>query len=56
MRSLVFCTFHKIFTDDKIEKNEMGCACSTMGESIGIYRLLVGKPEDNRPLGRPRHR
>ena len=27
-----------------------------MGESRGIYRVLVGKPEGKRPLGRPRHR
>jgi hypothetical protein len=27
-----------------------------MGERRGIYRVLVGKPEGNRPLGRPRHR
>jgi hypothetical protein len=22
----------------------------------GVYRVLVGKPEGKRPLGRPRHR
>ena len=27
-----------------------------MGEKRGIYRVLVGKPEGKRPLGRPRHR
>jgi hypothetical protein len=27
-----------------------------MGEKRNIYRLLVGKPEGKRPLGRPRHR
>jgi hypothetical protein len=27
-----------------------------MGEKINVYRLLVGKPEGKRPLGRPRHR
>jgi len=27
-----------------------------MGQRRGIYRLLVGKPEGNRPLRRPRHR
>jgi hypothetical protein len=27
-----------------------------MGEGRGVYRVLVGKPEDKRPLGRPRHR
>jgi hypothetical protein len=27
-----------------------------MGEKRNVYRLLVGKPEGKRPLGRPRHR
>jgi len=27
-----------------------------MGEESGVYRFLVGKPEGNRPLGRPRRR
>jgi hypothetical protein len=27
-----------------------------MGEKRNLYRLLVGKPERKRPLGRPRHR
>jgi len=25
-------------------------------ERRGVYRVLVGKPEGKRPLGRPRHR
>jgi len=25
-----------------------------MGEESGVYRVLVGKPEGRRPLGRPR--
>jgi len=27
-----------------------------MGEGRGVYRVLVGKPEGKRPMGRPRHR
>jgi hypothetical protein len=27
-----------------------------MWEERGVYRVLVGKPEGKRPLGRPRHR
>jgi hypothetical protein len=27
-----------------------------MGEERGVYRVLVGKPEGKRPLGRPRPR
>jgi hypothetical protein len=36
----------------QIEKNEMGEACSTMGERRGVYRVLVRKPERNKPPGR----
>jgi hypothetical protein len=34
----------------------MGRPCSTNGEKRNAYRLLVGKPEGKRPLGRPRRR
>jgi hypothetical protein len=27
-----------------------------VGKKKNVYRLLVGKPEGKRPLGRPRHR
>jgi hypothetical protein len=30
--------------------------CSTNGEKKNVYRLLVGKSEGKRPLGRPRRR
>jgi hypothetical protein len=30
-------------------------ACSTHGEKQNAYRILVGKPERKRQLGRPRH-
>jgi hypothetical protein len=32
----------------------MSRTCGTHGR--GVYRVLVGKPEHMRPLGRPRHR
>jgi hypothetical protein len=34
----------------------MAGPCSTNGEKRNAYRLLVGKAEGKRPLGRPRHR
>jgi hypothetical protein len=34
----------------------MGGSCTTNGEKRNAYRLLVGKPEKKRPLGRPRRR
>jgi hypothetical protein len=39
-----------------MEKNEIVEACSTDGEERALYRVLVGKPEGKRPLGRPRRR
>ena len=41
---------------DKIEKNEMGWACGAYGWGEGVYRVLVGKPEGKRSVGRPRRR
>ena len=34
----------------------MGGACSAYGGGENVYRVLVGKPEGRRPLGRPRRR
>jgi hypothetical protein len=37
-------------------RDEMGMAYSTNGAKRKAYRILVGKPEGKRPLGRPRRR
>jgi hypothetical protein len=34
----------------------MGGACSAYGGEAYRYRVLVGKPEAKRPIGRPRRR
>ena len=39
-----------------IEENEMGGYVARMGERRGVYRVLVGKSEGKRPLGRLRRR
>jgi hypothetical protein len=44
------------YSDNQNEKNEMGGECSTYGERRGVYKVLVGKPEGIRPLGKPRRR
>jgi hypothetical protein len=36
--------------------DEMGWACGTHGRQDRCIQVLVGRPEGNRPLGRPRHR
>jgi hypothetical protein len=48
--------FKKCHSGNQIEKNEMGGVCSTYGGKSGAYRILVGRPEARRPLGRPRRR
>ena len=42
----------------RVTKSRMGWAghVARMEERIGVYRVLVGKPEGKRPLGRPRCR
>jgi hypothetical protein len=37
-----------------IKSRRMGRACSTNGENRKSYRVLVGKTEGKKPLGRPR--
>jgi hypothetical protein len=32
----------------------MGEACSTHGELKNTYKILIGKPEGKRPLGKPK--
>ena len=41
-----------------IKSRRMRCAghVARMGEEREVYRVLVGKPEGKRPLGRPRRR
>jgi hypothetical protein len=41
-----------------IKSRSMGWAghVARMGEGRGAYRILVGRPEGRRPLGRPRRR
>ena len=39
----------------KIRKRWVGHV-ARMGEERGVYRVLVGKPEGKRPLGKPRRR
>jgi len=34
----------------------VGGACGANGVGRGVHRVLVGKPEGKKPLGRPRRR
>ena len=35
---------------------QLGIRVARMGEERGVYRILLGKPEGRRPLGRTRRR
>jgi len=48
------CTPHLYYSGDQIEKNEKSGVGRTYGG--GNCRVLVGKPERKRSLGRPRLR
>jgi hypothetical protein len=37
-----------------VKEDEMGRTCGTNGGKRNAYRILVGKPNAQRPLGRPR--
>ena len=45
MGSFMICISHQTLSSYQIEKNEMGEACSTMGERNGLYSVLVEKRE-----------
>jgi hypothetical protein len=47
-------TFHSSFFLKFRQKKFFGCAF--MGEGRGVYRVLLGRPEGKRPLGRPTRR
>jgi hypothetical protein len=42
--------------NNHVEEDEMGGSCSKNRGKRNAYKLLVGKPEGKRPLGRPRRR
>ena len=44
------------FSGDQIENNDRGGHVARMGEMRNVHRILVGKPEGKRLLGRPRRR
>jgi hypothetical protein len=39
-----------------VKEDEMGRACSSHGDKRNEHRILVGKLEGKRPLGKPRRR
>ena len=54
-RRFMLCTPQQIPVGDQIKMRWAGHV-ARMGERRGAYKVLVGKPERSRPLGRPRRR
>jgi hypothetical protein len=52
----MICTPYQYRAGDKIEKNEMGGACSAYEGGDRCVQDLVWKPEGMRRFWRPRHR
>jgi hypothetical protein len=48
--------FAKYNYNYQVKEDEMGGTCSTNGEKMNSYWILVGKPEEKKPIGRPRRR
>jgi hypothetical protein len=44
------------FITDQVKEDEMCRACSTNEEKRNAYRILVGKPDGRRTLGRPKRK
>jgi hypothetical protein len=45
-----------IFSVIKARRMRWAGHLARVGERRGVYRILVGRPEGRRPLGRPRHK
>jgi hypothetical protein len=56
MRSFIICTHPKIIWQIKSRRMRWVGHVAHMGEDRKVHKILVGKPEGKRPLGRPRHR
>jgi hypothetical protein len=58
MQYAVYCVIYNVMLFRAIKSRIIRWArhVARMGERRGVYRVLVGKPEGKRPLGRPRRR
>jgi len=52
----MICVAHQIVRVIKSGKMQWAGHVARMEKRRGVYRVLVGKPEGKRPLGRPRRR
>jgi hypothetical protein len=55
MRNFIICTHPQISLGKSRQMRWVGHV-ARMGEERKVYKVLMGKPEGKRPLGRPRRR
>jgi hypothetical protein len=56
MMNFTACILHRILLGIKSRRMKWVGHVARMGEGRGVYRVLVGRPEGKRPLGRHRRR
>jgi hypothetical protein len=56
MRSFIFCTHPQVFIRQIRSRRRWAGHVARMVEERKVSKVLVGKPEGRRPLGRSRHR
>jgi hypothetical protein len=53
LKNFIRFFFSECKQNDQVKEDEMGRAQSMLWEMMNAYRILVGKPEGKRPVGRP---
>jgi hypothetical protein len=54
LKCLIFCTAHEYCSGDQIKEMRWAEHIARIGKCRGVKRVLVGKPKEKRPLGKPR--
>jgi hypothetical protein len=55
MRNFIACTFFRVYRMIKSRRMRWAGHVARMGKKRNAYRIVVGKPEGERPLGRLRY-
>ena len=46
----------KYYSGDQVKEDKIVRVCGNMENETNTYKILVGKPEVNKPIWRPKHR
>jgi hypothetical protein len=56
LRSLITCILTNYYKGDEVKGSKIGGTCSIYGEVRNAYKVMVGRLEGRKPLGRPKGR